>query len=213
MSSQSELGTDNTFKDIITDGIVQRVNLARFIVKQQNVYLPFKQILQVCALILVLILGYSFYSYWEQAVLSKHIAKLQLQSAELVEKVGSDPVKRMQELVGNDVVYTTLQIQRLKNSPGFSSYLAAIAAACPSGVWLTSININKHGNSAILLGNAYHSNNIMRFVGNLNRDSIFRDTPFFLAKIEKVKGQGITVNNSNLGEIYSFTLQIQETAR
>lgn len=191
-------------ESIVADKLVQRINLVKFISKPQEVYLSFNQILQACALVVIIFLGYSLYGYWEQVTLNKHITKLRLQSAGLIGKTTSENAKEMQLLAGNDAVYAVLQKQYAKNGLGFSNYLESIAAACPSGVWLTSINIKKRPNVVVLLGKAYYPNNIMQLVGNLNRDSLFSGTPFFFTKIEKLEGQKSG---------YSFILQTKDINR
>ncbi|MEI8055478.1 MAG: PilN domain-containing protein [bacterium] len=184
----------------LESGTQQHINLVKFISKQQVIHLPFKQILQICALTLIIFLGYSLYNYKEQLTLDKHITKLQLQNNEAEKEMNSDRIRKKQELMKSDVIRTVLHAQRSKNSPGFSKYLEAIAAVCPNGVWLTSISINKQNNRTILSGKAYRPGNIVQLVSNLNNEPFFSSVPFTLAKIEKTE------------TTYSFIVQTKEIA-
>jgi hypothetical protein len=208
MLNQDEFGTN----DSAASKPVQRINLVRFVSKQQEVYLSFKQILQLCSLVLIIFLGYRIYSFKEQLALNRHIAKLQLQKSELAKEMNSDRIRKMQDLMNSDTIRAVLHTNRSKNGLGFSSYLEEIATACPNGVWLTSININKHNNSTILSGKAYHPNNIIQLLGNLNNQSLFNNTPFFLANIEKTQEQITTDKKTTSKIVYSFIMQAQETA-
>lgn len=216
MQNQNELGKDvSTVGDIVADGLVQHVDLARFIPKQQKVYLSFSQILQICALTMVVFLGYSLYGNWQRVVISKQIANLQFQSNELVEKMSSGRLKKIQESSNNEGIYAILQAERAKNGLGFSRYFEALADACPNGVWLTAIEIKKRSNAVILSGKAYRANSVMQLVDNLNRNALFSSDPFFIAKIVKDKDQTTTkdkdqtmINQSTKPPvIYSFTLR------
>ena len=178
--------------------INQHINLIKFVSKQQAAYLPFKQALQICALILIIFFGYFLYNCKEQITLNKRIAKLKLEINQVDKELNSDRIKKMQELMKSDAIRTVLRTQRLKNGPGFSKYLEAIAIVCPKGVWLTSINIKKHDNSTVLSGKAYRPDNIVQLVTNLNKEHFFSNTQFFLAKIEKTE------------KTYSFIVQTKE---
>jgi len=212
MLNQNELKTDSVLTNSGAAGeLVQRVNLIRFVSKQQEVRLPFKQILQICTLVLIIFLGCSLYSFKERLALNRHIAKLQLQIRESTKEMQSDRIIKMQELMKSGVIRTILHQQRSKNGLGFSNYLATIATVCPDGVWLTSINIDKHSNNTILSGKAYHPTKIVQLVGNLNHEPLFNNAPFFLAKIEKIEEQTIADNKTTSKIIYSFVVQTQKT--
>jgi len=215
MQNQDELAKDRGLNDL-TAGLVQRVNLVKFVPHQQKVYLSFKQILQICGLALIFVLGSLFYSYGEQITLNKRVAKLQVKRDELVAKISSEQVKKMQELAGSDIIYTILQAEYAKNSPGFSQYLTAIAQACPASVWLASIEVKKRDYALTISGKAYRSADIVQLVDNLNDQTLFSRYPFFLAKISKtkegtdtgkVKGEEVAPKKMNSKIIYNFTLQ------
>lgn len=211
MINQNELKADDVSGRIVTDGLVQRVNLIKFISRQQKIYLSFNQILQICALVIAIFLGCSLYSYWEHKTINEHITNLRSQYADLVKNIGSDRIKKIQEFTNTDAVYSILQTLFLKNGTGFTDYLEAFSVACPNGVWLTSINIKKRKDNIVLLGKAYRPNNIVQMINNLNRAALFQKTPFFLAKIEKTI-EPVTDDSAVLPVIYSFTLQTQATA-
>lgn len=212
MLSQGKLEIDTTLLADNTVGkCTQSINLIRFISKQQEVRLPFKQILQISALMFIVFLGYFLYSYLEQIVLDKRIAKLQLQTRESEKEINSERIRKMQELMKSGVIRTVLHAQRSKNGSGFSNYLETIATACPHGVWLTSINVNKRSNSTILSGKAYRPNNIVQLVNNLNNESLFNNTQFSLTKIEKIEEHITTDDETTAKIIYSFVIQTQGT--
>lgn len=219
MQNQNELNTNNMMNDIVTEGLVQHVDLSKFIPRQQKIYLPFNQVLQICVVMLLVISGYSFYGHWQQTVIKKHIVSLQAESNRLVEQMSSSRLKKLQELSGGGVIYAAIKAEHSKNGQGFSNYLSALAAACPNGVWFTSIEIKKRINSVVLSGKAYRANNIMQLVDNLNRDALFSGEPFFLAKIDKVKEQTTKVNEKTPAAqstaspvIYSFTVRTEAPA-
>jgi hypothetical protein len=128
----------------------------------------------------------------------------------VIKKTTSGGIRKMKELAQDMAIYKTLQNQHTKNGLGFSNYLAAISEAHPSGVWLTSTNIKKRNNSVTLSGKAHYPENIMQLVDNLNHNPIFSDSPFFLAKIEKTRGQIPINDKTQTGTIYEFTLQTRE---
>lgn len=217
MQNQDELNTNSTINDIVTAGLVQHVDLSRFIPRQQKVYLPFNQILQICLIMSLVITAYSFYGHWQQTVIKKHIISLQVQSNELMKQMGSSRLKKLQELASGDIIYAAVKAAYAKNGTGFSNYLSAIAASCPNGVWLTSIEIKRRSNNTILSGKAYHTNNIMQLVENLNRDGLFSSTPFFLERVEKVAKPVTKVNEKTPAQqlvspvIYNFVLRTKVT--
>lgn len=193
--------------EIITAGMIQRINLLRFVSKSPKIVLPFIQILQACVFLLIILIGYSLSGCWEKVTLAKHIAQLQSQSKALIEKTGSDRMRKMLEITGNDKLYTALRMQYLKNAPGFSRYLEAIADECPPGVWLTSIEIDKRNNKVLLMGNAYYSSHVTKFIDNLNNEKLFINTSFFLAKIDMVGGKKRTDQADKTLPLYQFVLQ------
>ncbi|CAL7964129.1 hypothetical protein GAMM_60220 [Gammaproteobacteria bacterium] len=212
MLSQDKLGTDNLLTSSTASKLVQRVNLVRFVPKQQEIRLPFKQILQICALILIIFSGLSIHSFKELLALNGRIAKLQLQKSKLAKELNSDRIRNMQEFIKNNEVSTALYTQRSKNGLGFSNYLEAIATACPNGVWLTSININKHNNNTTLSGKAHFPDNVVQLVSNLNNESLFNKTPFSLTKIEKTEEKTTTDDKTAPKIIYAFIVQTKETS-
>lgn len=225
MISQNELKAGDTPSTIVAAGLIQRVNLIKFISKQQKIYLSLNQILRICALLIIIFSFYSIHDHWKKAAVNKRIANLKSQYAVLVKSMSSGRMKKIQELESASSVYSVLQTLLLKNGTGFTNYLETFAANCPNGLWLTSINIKKRSDTAILSGKAYQPGSIVQFMDNLNRALLFQKAPFFLAKIEKVvepitdnkkatepATDITTYNNIKPTVVYSFTLQTQITA-
>jgi len=214
MDDQSKIKSDNNIGDLVTDGITQYVDLARFLPKRQKVYLSLDEILQICAGALIVVMLFLSYGYWERILLNRHIAQLQLQRDALVGQISSDRLKKIQELTGSEAIYAILKTQYAANAPGFSAYLAAISQACPAGVWLTAINIKKNNHITTLTGKGYRSYDIMQMVDNLNRSPLFTKYPFFLLKIDQVKEKAGTKepqkNRESKAGYYTFTLQTQQ---
>ena len=83
--------------------------------------------------------------------------------------------------------------------------MSAIGLACPYGVWVTSFKVDKKSNTVTLIGKAYHSTHILRFLSNLNQQSVFAGTSFILTKIESSSGQKVLESSNQI--LYVFTLQ------
>ena len=184
--------------------VSQQINFLRFIPKEQKNYLNATQIF-LFSFIFMFILGvYSIISYHQKANLVDRVAFLKLEQKELTEKLAkaSTKARATKEHVGGDAIAEMLKTYRFNNGDGFSHYLEAISKCNKNNVWLSSIFIRKKDNSILLDGNAYDANEVVQFAENLNKNSLFAEKPFYLAKMGKIK-------NSAGREIYSFVLKTQ----
>lgn len=183
--------------------MTQKVNLYLELPQIGTVLLPFRRMLQITLIFLLLLLliyavlyinKYFTVKQYDLAVLNKQqmqekLISFKQQFAQIADKSKPEAelLKLNNELQVKTKVLEVLNKQSLLNMGGFSKYLTGLAMHIQARTWLTQIKFTEGAQNAKLTGKATRTEDVLAFMKNLMHDSIFANQKLELAELTKPK--------------------------
>lgn len=186
--------------------MTQKVNLYLELPQKGTVLLPFRRMLQIIQIFLLLLLliyavlyinKYFAVKQYNIALLNKQQIQAKLmtfkqQFTQLIDKGKSEAelVRLNNEVQVKTKVLEVLNKQSLSNMGGFSMYLTGLATHIQAGTWLNQIKFTDGAKNAKLMGKAIRTEDVLALMKNLMRDSIFSNQKLELAELTKPQQSG-----------------------
>ncbi len=174
--------------------MIQQINLYQDNLKPNTDANLFKLYLSAFAVIMVLMLGYCGYIFWETKNLEYELKQAQMKNttaeARLQQIETQYPQQQINNLLVDELALSQNRLRALRKivnnssntqfdqSQGFSRYFTALTNQAHSDVWLNRISINTQNNAMTLQGSTFKSASVPNLLQRLQNESIFRGKKF-----------------------------------
>lgn len=174
--------------------MIQQVNLYQDKLKPNTDADLLKLYLSVFALIMVLILGYCGYVFWETKNLADELEQANKKNTSAVARLQQIETQYPQQQINTLLIAEiTLSQNRLRalrkivngssdiqsdQSQGFSRYFKALANQAHSDIWLSRIFVNSQNNTMTLQGSTFKSASVPNLLQRLQDETVFRGKKF-----------------------------------
>jgi MSHA biogenesis protein MshI len=174
--------------------MIQQINLYHKKLKPSTDSNPFTLYASALALLLIVLLGYCGFIYYETDILESEIQQAQNQHTEAEARLQQIETQYPQQQI-NSLLVTEIASMRnrlkafrkLVNSSsdtqsdqtqGFSRYFMALANQTTSEAWLNRIFINSQENAIILQGSTFKSATLPDLLHRLQQETVFHGKKF-----------------------------------
>ncbi len=176
-------------------------------------YSPFPQVAIGLVLLMILGSGYSLWSYWglqDQLELAKNRQEREAQNIEAIKQQLPDGIldqnleAEVAELTKKEEttrqLLKALNLQRIGNVGGFSSFMEGLARRSIKGLWLTKIDLNEGGAKIGLQGQTSKPETVPQLIQRLGKEAAFQGTEFNI----------FNLTNASSGRVMSFDVRAEQ---
>lgn len=174
--------------------MIQQINLYHKKFNPDTDSNPFTLYVSALALIIVALLGYCMFIFYETSILESDIQQAQKQHTEAEDRLQQIETQYPQQQINSLLVTEVASLQnRVKalrklvnrssdtqsdQTRGFSRYFMALTNQSTSGAWLNRIYVNSQDNAMILQGSTFKSATLPNLLQRLQQETVFHGKKF-----------------------------------
>ncbi len=174
--------------------MIQQINLYHKKLKPSTDSNPFTLYVSALALLLIALIGYCGFIFYEISILESEIQQAQNQQTEAEDRLQHIEAQYPKQQINNLLVTEIASMRnRLKafrklvnsssniqsdQTQGFSRYFMALANQTTSEAWLNRIFINSQDNAMILQGSTFKSATLPDLLQRLQQETVFHGKKF-----------------------------------
>lgn len=178
-------------------------------------YSPFPQVAVGLGLLMVLIYGFSLKSYWglqgqleivqgreETGAQNIEAIRQQLPEGALDQNLEAEVAELNKKERATRQLLEALDLQRIGNVGGFSSFMEGLARRQMKGLWLTRISLDEGGGKIGLQGQTSKPETVPQLIQRLGEEEAFTGTKFDI----------FNLTNASSGRLMAFDVRARQEA-
>lgn len=209
--------------------MIQSINLLNALPKREKAKLPAKLIIKIWLAILVILLLFYGYNFWQKSQLAKQLKQVRAQESGFANQImalskqlpNATELKSKKDIamhLAREVeakaqIVAILKQKKNINTKGFSVYLESLSKKIPNQVWLTDIVLSNGAKHVALEGKASSADAVFNFMSALDESPEFKGAQLKLASLTSPKEESEaddavkTSTDSKPVEPVKFTLE------